>query len=300
MDIDTLSKEFLACCAVERRLAQNTIDAYKHDLANYRAFFGTTIFEDPFSVDCLKAYLTFLLQVKSYSAATARRRIACLRSVSKFRSERLEIDDPFKLWGPSIKREKRLPRTLSVAEVKELVDIDGPTTSVEKETIWCILLLGSTGLRVSELCAITARDISPDGSSIHIHGKGAKDRIVYVSKVEIRTELTQRRKRCSAAHCLSAYIFLNSRGTQLKPQTLRSRMRSLTETRKIEKRITPHMLRHTAATLLIETGTDIRFVQRLLGHSSISTTEIYTHVNDMALKNAIFAADAIGLVMGSK
>jgi len=275
------------------------LDAYEFDLANYRAFLATTTFEDPFSVDCLKAYLAFLLQVKSYSASTAKRRIACLRSVSKFRSERFETGDPFKLWGPSIKREKRLPRALSATEVRELVATDGPQSAVEQETIWCILLLGSTGLRVSEPCAITARDISPDGSSIHIHGKGAKDRIVYVSKLEIRNELIHRRKSRLEAHNISAHIFLNSRGTPLKPQTLRSRMRSLTVTQRIEKRITPHMLRHTAATLLIETGTDIRFVQRLLGHSSISTTEIYTHVSDMALKNAIFNADAISRAMDS-
>jgi len=177
------------------------------------------------------------------------------------------------------------------------VSTSRPLDGVEKEAIWCVLLLSSTGLRVSELCAITGRDISPDGSSIHIHGKGAKDRIVYISNVEIRDELKHRRQHCTDSHNISAHVFRNSRGTPLRPQTLRYRMRNLAIARRIEKRVTPHMLRHTAATLLVESGADIRFVQRLLGHSSISTTEIYTHVSDMALKDAIFKADAISRVM---
>jgi integrase/recombinase XerD len=101
----------------------------------------------------------------------------------------------------------------------------------------------------------------------------------------------ERRKREAASH---APLFLNRHGTALKPQSVRSRLRRYARQIWLTRRITPHMLRHTAATLLIETGVDIRFVQRLLGHSSIATTEIYTHVSDEALRTTLERANVLG------
>ena len=149
----------------------------------------------------------------------------------------------------------------------------------------------ATGLRVGELCRIKLEDISPDCAVIRVHGKGSRDRVVYVTDDSLRTDIgaivAQRR------HGDSVHLLLNRLRAPMKPQSIRSRLKNIASQSGIQRRITPHMLRHTAATLLIETGVDIRFVQRLLGHSSIATTEIYTHVTDEALRSSLARADVL-------
>jgi integrase/recombinase XerD len=128
---------------------------------------------------------------------------------------------------------------------------------------------------------------------VRIHGKGARDRVAYVSDPGLRRELgllLQERQRIGGS-CDA--LFVNRVGAMMKPQSVRARLRRHGREVGLSRRVTPHMLRHTAATLLIETGVDIRFVQRLLGHSSIATTEIYTHVSDEALRVTLERADVL-------
>ena len=162
-----------------------------------------------------------------------------------------------------------------------------------------IRLMVSTGIRVGELCKLRINDLAPDGSSLRIHGKGSRDRIAYVTDASLRKELqrlvTQRR---SAKDTCDA-LFLNRLHLPIRPQSIRSKLRKYADKVGLVRRITPHMLRHTAATLLIETGVDIRFVQRLLEHSSIATTEIYTHVSDEALKITLERANVLGALVPS-
>jgi integrase/recombinase XerD len=136
----------------------------------------------------------------------------------------------------------------------------------------------STGMRVGELCKLRIEDISPDGSSLRIHGKGSRDRVAYITDATLRCELLQLVSDCRHVVEARGALFVNRYGSPMKPQSIRSKLRRFAGEIGLTRRVTPHMLRHTAATLLIETGVDIRFVQRLLGHSSIATTEIYTHV----------------------
>jgi integrase/recombinase XerD len=137
-------------------------------------------------------------------------------------------------------------------------------------------------------------DVSPDGSTLRIHGKGSRDRMAYVTDAELRRELRllvlAQRKEAGPVRAL----FVNRCGSTMRPQSIRSRLRRHAKESGLARRVTPHMLRHTAATLLIETGVDIRFVQRLLGHSSIATTEIYTHVSDEALRVTLERANVLG------
>jgi site-specific recombinase XerD len=148
-------------------------------------------------------------------------------------------------------------------------------------------------IRVGELCKLRVDDLSSDGSTVRIHGKGSRDRVAYVSDPALRRELcilVQERQRIEGS-CDA--LFVNRFGSIMKPQSIRSRLRRRGIEVGLSRRVTPHMLRHTAATLLIETGVDIRFVQRLLGHSSIATTEIYTHVSDEALRITLERADVL-------
>jgi integrase/recombinase XerD len=127
------------------------------------------------------------------------------------------------------------------------------------------------------------------GAALRVRGKGSRDRIAYVSDPKLAQDLVT----LSIRSASNASLFLNRAGRPLRPHSVRSRLRTLAEQAGFRRKLTPHMLRHTAATLLIETGVDIRFVQRLLGHSSISTTEIYTHVSDEALRTTLARANVL-------
>jgi site-specific recombinase XerD len=154
----------------------------------------------------------------------------------------------------------------------------------------------STGVRVGELCKIRIEDVSAEASSIRVLGKGSRDRVAYVSDAGLRQELLHLIRARRRAGYGSGPLFVNRCGSPLKPQSIRSKLRRHARQAGLTRRVTPHMLRHTAATLLIESGVDIRFVQRLLGHSSIATTEIYTHVSDEALRTTLERADVLGML----
>jgi integrase/recombinase XerD len=154
-------------------------------------------------------------------------------------------------------------------------------------------LLAATGLRVSELCSLKVGDVRNQSGEITVSGKGARERVVIIANQTVRKSLARYVEAKWRASDLEAALFLNSRGRPMTPQCLRLRLHGLVRRSSIAKPITPHMLRHTAATLLLEGGVDIRFVQRLLGHASIATTQIYTHVTDIALRNALERADVM-------
>lgn len=156
-----------------------------------------------------------------------------------------------------------------------------------------VRLMVGTGIRVGELCKLRIDDLSPDGSSLRIHGKGSRDRVAYIIDRRLGLELCNlaSKRRQIGGDCEA--LFVNRRGSELKTQSVRSKLRRYATELGLTRRVTPHMLRHTAATLLIETGVDIRFVQRLLGHASIATTEIYTHVSDEALKSTLERANVL-------
>ena len=293
MKIDKAIKEYLFYCEIECGFSVHTISAYRSDIDHYFRSIQTRELSKALTVESLKSFLSSMLKEKELSIATARRRIASLRGFSRFVSSCAGIEDPFQSWSPSLKRPKRLPRALALNTVRLLIKLPETPSKIEEETIFCVLLLGATGLRVSELCNIHVRDISKDGSSIHVLGKGAKDRIVYVGNKNLMDALTARRSERLREAGLDATLLLNSRGNALQPQTLRRRLHRITSERGFSTPVTPHRLRHTAATMLLENGADVRFVQRQLGHASISTTEIYTHVTDGALKRAISKADPI-------
>lgn len=154
-------------------------------------------------------------------------------------------------------------------------------------------LLVATGVRIGELCAINIEDVAPDGTAICIRGKGNRERTVFVSNHDLQVSLAQVCLQRSQRSSPIPALFINRRRHRLTPQTFRLRLHRLQVSSALTSRITPHRLRHTAATLLIEAGVDIRFVQRLLGHASISTTEIYTQVVDESLRNALLRADTL-------
>jgi integrase/recombinase XerD len=290
--------DFLQHCAIERRLSENTVRAYACDLSDFVAWLGGSDPDAEVGTETLKAYLKTMVSDKKLAVTTVRRRMACLRSFFRRANDRESVPDPFAGWKLALPKRKILPKALTRGEVALLfVQSDSRVvgTSVFEESLAVALrLIVATGLRVGELCKLRVLDIATDGTSMRVNGKGSRDRLVYITDDGFRAELqrlVETRYRASGA---SAPLLVNRHNSQLKPQTIRLRLHRAATLAGLARRITPHMLRHTAATLLIETGIDIRIVQRLLGHSSIATTEIYTHVSDEALRSSLARANVLG------
>jgi site-specific recombinase XerD len=296
MELRSAIDEFLRYCAVERQLSENTLQAYACDLADLRRRLPGGAMLSDISTDTLKAYLQELVSERKLAAASIRRRFACFRGFFRRLAEMGRAADPFAGWRLQLPRRRRLPRALARDEVSTLISRLHAGQAYRSEAMLrvAVRLMISTGLRVGELCKLRVDDVAPDGTSLRIHGKGARDRIAYIAdptfRMELR-ELTDARRRMAGG---AAPLLVNRQGRTMKPQSIRSKLHRTARTAGLTRRITPHMLRHTAATLLIETGVDIRIVQRLLGHSSIATTEIYTHVSDEALRTTLERANVLG------
>jgi integrase/recombinase XerD len=288
---------FLRFCASERQLSQHTLQAYTADLADFRKWLVKDSAVSDVVENTLKEYLAHMVGERKLATATVRRRFACLQAFFRHAADGQEMSNPFARWKPKLLRRKRLPRTLSRGEVSSLLSSLKPHRDhkcLEGYLPTAVRLMVCTGIRVGELCKIRIDDVSPDGSAFRIQGKGSRDRVAYISDPALRTELCELVRNRRKAEDSGEALFLNRRGSPMKSQSIRSKLRRYAETEVgLARRITPHMLRHTAATLLIETGVDIRFVQRMLGHSSIATTEIYTHVSDEALRVTLERADIL-------
>ena len=282
-------EKFLIHCEVERRLSAKTIEAYRHDLQDLRRWIRRTPVSVATETEALKAYLADMVTTRRLSIATVRRRLSCLRHFFRWRAETTGREDPFLDWKLRVPRPKRLPRALRRGETKSLLDtVEIRRASSENDRLEVALkMLVATGLRVGELCGVTAADVAADGGSVHVRGKGARDRVVYVVDPALRPALAKLGRAAWKRGGAAGALFLNRRGRALRPASVRAGLRDSAEKSGIGRRVTPHMLRHTAATLLMEQGVDIRFVQRLLGHASIATTEIYTHVVDESLRAAL-------------
>jgi integrase/recombinase XerD len=298
MRIEAAIEEFLKYCEVERHLSDNTLQAYACDLADFKAWLASSTLASEIGTETLKAYLHGMVAERKLAAATVRRRIACLRAFFRHSAEMGVLADPFSGWRLMLPRRKRLPRALSRGEVKSLLaraidPVPWSGASLGGQLGTTVRLMVATGIRVGELCKLRPEDVSPDGTSIRVHGKGSRDRIAYIADPACRIEIQNIADRRRQAAGPAAPLFVNRHGSKLNPQSIRQKLHRVAAAAGLARRITPHMLRHTAATLLIETGVDIRIVQRLLGHSSIATTEIYTYVSDETLRTTLERANVL-------
>ncbi|MHB8466237.1 MAG: tyrosine-type recombinase/integrase [Acidimicrobiales bacterium] len=168
----------------------------------------------------------------------------------------------------------------------------------EATTLLAVALMVATGLRVSEVVSVRCADIDLPGRSVRVLGKGLRERQVYLTNDWISSLAGAYQTTRSTLRIGHERLLFNSRGGPLTPPAVRSRLLRAGREAGLVTRVTPHMLRHTAATQLIEAGVDIRYIQRLLGHASLSTTELYTHVSDNALKTVVTTADVLGRTFG--
>lgn len=286
MELATYLTEFLNFIQVEKGLSDNTAQAYRGDLKNYLTFLTDNKGVNSLNTITQSHISDFVSEMRGYglNPNSISRKITSIRLFHRFLvQEGFCTEDP-SLFVELPKKEKKLPTVLTRNEVFKLLEIpetDRPTGKRDKAMLE---ILYATGVRISELLSIKLSDILFNSHLLRCTGKGNKTRLVPIgtealnaakSYLEARPKLSKRR--CD-------YLFLNTRGNKLSRMGFWKILVRYVKLAGIDKRVTPHTLRHTFATHLLEGGADLRSVQEMLGHESITTTQIYTHIDVEYLK----------------
>jgi len=279
-------EEFLRYLRDERGYSEHTARAYRNDLTELTTFAharGATHIEQVDNL-LLRAYLAHL-QKSGKARATVLRRMSSVRSFYKWLNRfGLSAHNPtVKVRTPP--REKRLPRFLDPAEVEALLKIPDRQTALGCRDAAIFELLYSTGMRVGELVALDVDSLLAD-DTIKVRGKGKKERIVPVGRfaIEALRAYLERRRELGGDFQDPRALFLSRAGARLTPRAIRYRLHLLLKEAGIDKRISPHAFRHSFATHLLNGGADLRIVQEMLGHASLSSTQVYTHVTAERLR----------------
>ena len=299
---NSLINKFAAYLQHERNFSDHTVRCYATDLAHFTTFLlgaenGPNADEsDAFSrrlknvtpVD-LRAYLAELRRAE-YSRATVARKIATLRSFYKFLARQGEVErNPVKVIRTP-RQEKRLPKFLAPSEVQRLLDATRGDDFLSLRDAAMLEILYSTGMRVSELVGGNLEDIDPLGEVVRVRGKGRRERLAPLGSYALRSleRYLASRAKIGVQDCKA--VFVNRRGQRLSSRSVRRKLGKYLAIAGLDPHVSPHTLRHSFATHMLERGADLRAVQELLGHRSLSTTQIYTHVTAGRLKEVYEAA----------
>jgi integrase/recombinase XerC len=238
-------------------------------------------------INSVRAYLA-LLNERQYSKATIARKLATLRSFYKFLVKRNQISSNPVMAVRTPKQDKRLPRFLEYEQVKRLLETPPMDNWLGARDRAIMETLYSTGVRVSELVALNMDDIDFLGEVVHIRGKGKKERIVPIGTSALQVIQHYMEFRNKRAHSNpnfdSKVLFVNKHGRRLSTRSVRRKMDKYLKMAGLDNSISPHTLRHSFATHMLNNGADLRSVQELLGHQSLSTTQVYTHLTTKKLK----------------
>ncbi|PIC56749.1 site-specific tyrosine recombinase XerD [Sporosarcina sp. P12(2017)] len=279
-------EDYVHFLTVERQLAQNTVKSYQRDLTAYLRFIESLNLETVNSIERAMV-LQYLQKLKDSgkSSRTLSRHISSIRSFHQFlvREQVTTHDCTIHIELPKI--EQQLPDVLSIPEIERLIHAVDGNTSQGMRDIALLELLYGTGMRVSELIAIDLADLHLTMGFVRVFGKGSKERIVPLGRSAIdacTVYLNEGRPKFIRD---TEALFLNMHGRRLTRQGCWKILKEAGVKAEIQKVISPHLLRHSFATHLIENGADLRAVQEMLGHADISTTQLYTHVSKKRLKD---------------
>lgn len=295
MALDKNAKQYLedfkSYLLVEKNFSKHTAKAYYSDILSYLLWLSDTPCTEV-NFSRIREYLHFI-QKFDYKKTTIARKIASIRTFYKYlyRERLVDTNPAMNLNSP--KRPKSLPKFLTTDEIEKILNgikIDSPAGFRNRAILE---LLWATGMRVSELSGLNFGSLNLDNNEITVFGKGAKERIVLVSdraKTFLQRYLDNARSLVAKGFHLepitdSTPVFINNTGYRLQTKTVRNVINEVVGSIHLPKKVTPHMFRHSFATRLIENGADLRVVQELLGHASISNTQIYTHVSTQHLKD---------------
>ena len=286
--MNELIEQFLSYISVERGMANNTLSSYKRDLYRFADFLKSKKID---SIDKVSRQMinSFMMAEKERGLASnsVSRGLACIKSFFKFllkeniiKEDAANIIESPKLW-------KKLPFTLNVKEVETLLNAPNVRDPMEARDKACLELMYATGMRVSEMVNLKMDDINMVVGFAKCFGKGSKERIVPFGKKakESLERYLEKSRPQFLKKKISNFLFLTRLGKPMSRQTFWKIIKRYAKLAKIKKKVTPHSLRHSFATHILERGADLRIVQEMLGHSDISTTQIYTHVSKDRLKS---------------
>lgn len=284
---------FIFHCQYERNLNEKTLKAYKTDLNQFVTFLGySELYIESIDKYVIKQYMRSISQFKP---KTMKRKIASLKAMFNFiEFESESYVNPFRKIKIKIKEPLNLPTVMNINEIKKIIQLMyRELENLEMSQLYrrkalirniaIVELLFATGIRVSELCNLKCDDIDTKTGFIKVFGKGSKERIIQICQKEVLTALKDYQKLFAP----STFFFVNRLGNKTSPQSVRLLVKHYAKLSGTNKNITPHTFRHTFATLLLEEDVDIKYIQNLLGHSSIATTQIYTHVNSHKQKRIL-------------
>lgn len=275
-------EDYLLFLKTEKKLGDNTINSYMLDLEDFFKSFNGSI------ESCTKKdILAYISSINGFEVSTVNRHISSLKSFFNYLVDESIIKVSPMEEVSSLKKAKKLPKYLSISEVNKLLNI--PLNSeFDYRNKAMLELMYATGLRVSELVSIEYSNIDFENSIIRINGKGKKERIIPLGEVAsyyLKVYLSDYRSKLLKRNTYNQ-VFLNNHGKPITRQGFNYILENIRELTGITKEITPHVLRHSFATHLLEGGADIRSIQEMLGHENISTTNIYTEVvNDVLRSN---------------
>jgi integrase/recombinase XerD len=278
-------RAFLLYLAAERGLAENTIHAYRRDLQDIERYFadkGKPLLSA--DADDYRRYLQDQTR-HGQSTRTVARRLAAIRVFLRYLSGEGHDTDWILQQLERPKAERSLPKTLSRSQVNELIAAPDPASILFARDVAILELLYASGLRASELCDLKLRDVNLQVGCVRVLGKGMKERIVPMGSAAVQAMtryLTETRPKLERS--ASEIVFLSRTGKPLERVSLWMLVEKYARKCGLLKRVSPHTLRHCFATHLLSGGADLRIVQELLGHSDISTTQIYTHVDQDRLR----------------
>jgi len=291
MQLSKAIQDFKFHCEFEKNLSEKTIQAYNIDLNQFEEYKNYQNLDiEQFDKYLIKDYMQSLYS-KDLKIKTIKRKLAVLKAFFTY----LEFDElitvsPFRKMKISIKEPKLLPKTMELKEIRKMLkyiyklkddfkDKNLYSYKAIVRDLSIIEILFSTGIRVSELCNLKQTNINLQTGIIKINGKGDKERIIQVCDNEVKKILKEYKDLFENKLSGKEYYLINRLGNQISEQSVRFMIKKYQIKANLSKHITPHMFRHSFATLLLEEGVDIRYIQHMLGHSSISTTQIYTQVN---------------------
>jgi len=275
--------KYLEQCKTQRRLDEKTLKAYSIDLTQFKQYLAMR--------NCLmKQVITEYIEHlhSSYSPRTVKRKIASVKAFYNYMVfEDIISENPFYKINTKFQEPQVLPRVIPLIIIKKILVTAYKrltyakteyASRVAQRDIAIVELLFATGLRVSELCSLNSDNVNLNDGSILIMGKGEKERLIQVGNREVLTALRDYKTAYKPLVEESEFFFINRLNTKLSDQSIRFLIKSLCNQAHISTHITPHMFRHSFATLLLEENVDIRYIQGMLGHGSIKTTQIYTQV----------------------
>ena len=274
----------------ERNYSDYTVNNYKNDILEFFEYLKSqNIDYKNLEYSDLRFYLMYLKDEKADSNSSIDRKLSSLRGFYKYLISNGIVSNNFFLLVNGLKKEKKLPRYFEYNELEELFKVPDIRTPLGQRDRVVLELLYATGIRVGELINIKLSDINFSERQIIILGKGNKERIVTFGDYcdeELRLYLDDGYRKLNVNSL--EYIFLNNNGEKMTERGIRYILDKLIKKTSINKRISPHMLRHSFATHLLNEGCDLLTVQKLLGHESISATQVYTHVSIDRLKDVYF------------